>query len=54
MALGLTPEPFSFSLLPERKYLTNYLREGKLVKEYIPRDNYAYFALALADLTEVE
>jgi hypothetical protein len=41
-------------LLPERKYLTNYLREGKLVKEYIPKDSYAYFALSLTEVDSVE
>jgi hypothetical protein len=55
MALGESSDrPFSFSLLPERKYLTNYLREGKLVKEYIPKDSYAYFALSLTEVDSVE
>lgn len=30
------------------------MREGKLIKEYIPRDNYAYFALSLPDLDKIE
>jgi hypothetical protein len=54
IAAGLSALPFEFSLQVERKYGTVYLREGKVVKEYIPRDSYAYFVLALTDVEAVQ
>jgi hypothetical protein len=51
---GTSPEPFEYSLQVERKYGAVYLKEGKLVKEYIPRDSYAYFVLSLPDVGEVQ
>lgn len=54
IAGGTSPEPFEFSLQIERKYGAAYLKEGKLVKEYIPRDSYVYFVLSLPDVGEVQ
>lgn len=51
---GQSSQPFEFSLQVERKYGAVYLREGKVVKEYIPRDSYAYFVVGLTDLQDVQ
>jgi hypothetical protein len=41
-------------LLPERRYLTSYLREGQIIKEYIPKGNYVYFAFSLPNIDSVD
>lgn len=51
--VGESTLTFEFSLLPERKFLVNYLKENKMIKEYIPKGNYAFYAFSLPEIESV-
>jgi hypothetical protein len=53
LALGESYEPFIFSITAERKYAISYLRENAIVKDFIYKDNYVYYAFSLPSIENV-
>ena len=46
-------EVWAYTIQVQRKFHMAYLREGKITKQYLAKDNYAYFAFALPDYSDV-
>ena len=54
IAQSLSQEPWLYTLYAQRRYHLNYLKENKMVKEYLTKETYANFAFALPDYDQIQ
>jgi len=54
IAQSLSTAPWVYNIYAERKYHLNYLKENKMVKEYLAKDTYANFAFSLPSYNDIE
>lgn len=51
--MGESAEPFVFSLTAEKKTFNTYLKENKIVKDYISKGAYVFYSFSLPTLANV-
>lgn len=54
IAQSLSNQPWIYSIYAERKYHLSYLKENKMVKEYLPKNTFINYAFSLPSYEDVQ